>query len=122
MEQRAVPQKDRVLHGLIRTIDLAHKYLVIPFIYGGQLIVSARSHSIFLVVVVLLQLAFSNCPMTVLSNWLRKLSHESKAGTQEVRTGRVGVAYQKLGRFAVIPITAYIFTIAFLIGAINPWK
>lgn len=115
--------KALTLKGLLCANNLAHRYLIIPFIYGGQLVISGRLHSAFLVVVVLSQLAFLNCPMTVLSNRLRKLLYMSgHASSYEVSSGRVEAIYQRLGRFAVVPISVYIFCVTLLVRAVTPWK
>jgi hypothetical protein len=112
--ERTRPRNVRVREGLARINDLAHKYLVIPFLLGGQIIIGSFWHSAFLSLVVILQFRYSNCPMTELSAWLRK-----DEGRRE-GSGLVRKLYKRLGKWAIVPIAAYLFSLAFLIGSLAP--
>jgi len=102
----------RVREVLASANDFAHKYIVIPFILFGQLAVGAFWHSAFLVAVVILQFHYSNCPLTVLSTWLRQ------SDTKHSRQGFVQVLYRALGKWAVLPIAATLFGFAALVGSL----
>jgi hypothetical protein len=112
--ERSRPRNARVREGLAKINDITHKYLIIPFLFAGQFIIGSFWHSAFLSLVVILQLMFSNCPMTMLSAWLRK-----DEGRRE-GSGLVRRLYVRLGKWAVLPIAAYLFTIAFIVGSLAP--
>lgn len=101
MKTAAKSRKALVLHGLALINDMAHLSLII-FLVFGHLFVATLWYATPLIVVILSQVVFMGCPLTMLSSWLRAQGNPRR---DVLRQGLTWWVYQTIGRWAVIPLS-----------------